>query len=256
MLGEIITAGAGLLGSLFGKKKQTTTSTVDYQQMVASAEAAGFNPLTALSNGGAAGFTTTTGPTVSQLPEALGNLGGLLGNALESKLDPIQAKKREIDTLMTDVQLKEARALSSRPGSFYRPVEWSGTKVSNQFVPRLGEKSHKQVANTPEVFGPPSPEQFVKDNGGMEMMIPVRDRFTNKIHWVPNPDLPDLDQMLVPSVAVVANEGEGVIGHVGRSVSEWWNKPKILNGTRATIRPSMSVPRPARGGRAKSPSLR
>lgn len=144
--GPIIGAGINVLGGLFGKKKQTTTSTVDYQQMVASAEAAGFNPLTVLRNGGSAGFTTTTGPTVSQMPEALGNLGGLLGDALQEKLDPIQAKKREIDTLMTDVQLKEARALSSRPGSFYRPVEWSGTKVSNQFVPRLGAKSHKQTA--------------------------------------------------------------------------------------------------------------
>lgn len=147
--GPIIQGGFSLLGGLFGKKKQQTKTTVNYSEMVASAEAAGFNPLTAIRNGGSAGFTTTTSPTVSQMPEALGNFGGLLGEALQEKLDPIQAKKREIDTLMTDVQLKEARALAARPASFYRPVEWSGTKVTNQFVPRLGEKSHKQAASVP-----------------------------------------------------------------------------------------------------------
>lgn len=69
----IISAGIGFLGSLFGgKKKQTTESRVDYKRMVRDAEAAGFNPLTALRNGGAAGFTTTTStsPGIS-LGEAL-----------------------------------------------------------------------------------------------------------------------------------------------------------------------------------------
>lgn len=148
-IGEIIGAGLGLIGSLFGKKKQKTETSVNYQQMVDSATAAGFNPLTAIRNGGSAGFTTTTSPTVSQIPDALANFGGVLGSALEKRLDPIEAKKREIDTLMTDVQLKEARALSKRPASFYQPLEWSGTKVSNQFVPRLGAKSHKQAAAIP-----------------------------------------------------------------------------------------------------------
>lgn len=95
MIGELISAGAGLLGSLFGNKKpknqtvttnsnsqsqtqsnQTSTvqqgpivsmNTVDYASMVADAEASGFNPLTVLRNGGSAGYSTSvTLPSMSQ----------------------------------------------------------------------------------------------------------------------------------------------------------------------------------------------
>lgn len=206
MWGEIIKGGLGLIGGLFGKKKQTTTSTVDYQQMAASAQAAGFNPLTAIRNGGSAGFTTTTSPTVSQMPDVLANLGGVLGDALGKRLDPIEAKKREIDTLMTDVQLKEARALSSRPASFYQPVEWSGTKVSSQFVPRLGEKSHKQAASAANVVPTPKPgtnwfaPPSSKGPEPMHMWVPAIDR-DGKRTWVVNPDSPDFDQYVIPFLA-------------------------------------------------------
>ena len=248
--------GSSLLGGLFGKKKQTTTTTVDYQKMAASAQAAGFNPLTAIRNGGSAGFTTTTSPTVSAMPEVLSNLGGVLGDALDKKLDPIEAKKREVDSALLDYQLKQFKQGPDIPGRFYPAREYIGTKVSQQNVPRLGAASHKQTASAEQVYGPPSPEQYVKDNGGMELWIPTRDRFTNKVHWAPNPELPDVDQMFVPSAVIVGNEGVGAAGHIGRSLSEWLIKPKVFNGTRATIRPSMGVPRPARGGRAKPPSLR
>lgn len=205
-IGGIISAGLGLVSSLFGKKKQKTETTVNYQQMVESATAAGFNPLTAIRNGGSAGFTTTTSPTVSQIPDALANFGGVLGSALEKRLDPIEAKKREIDTLMTDVQLKEARALSKRPGSFYQPVEWSGTQVSSQFVPRLGAKSHKQSASVASFvpsakpgtswFSPPS--SAAKEP--LRMWVEGVDR-DGKRTWVVNPDGPDFDQWIVPYFA-------------------------------------------------------
>lgn len=105
MIGEIITGGLSLLGGLFGKKKkkEETTTRVNYQQMVNDATAAGFNPLTAIRNGGSAGFTTTTSPTISNTPEVLSNLGGILGQALGDKLDPINAKKRERDTLLVEL---------------------------------------------------------------------------------------------------------------------------------------------------------
>ncbi len=84
MWGELLSAGATLLGGLFGKKKkQETTTRINYQQMADDAAAAGFNPLTAIRNGGSAGFTTTTAPTVSAMPEVLSQLGGILGGALD-----------------------------------------------------------------------------------------------------------------------------------------------------------------------------
>ncbi|QRM46016.1 hypothetical protein [Rhizobium sp. BG4] len=138
MIGELITAGAGLLGSLFGsKKKQTTTTRVDYGRMVKDATAAGFNPLTALRNGGSAGFTTTTGPTLSNLPEALGSLGGVLGDALENKIDPLKKKQRELDTALVDYQLRQ---LKQGPGMFYPGSTYTGTKVTGRHRQRLGRR--------------------------------------------------------------------------------------------------------------------
>lgn len=61
IFGGLLSAGASLIGGLFGggskKQETTTTNHVDYRRMVSEAEAAGFNPLTALRNGGAAGFS-------------------------------------------------------------------------------------------------------------------------------------------------------------------------------------------------------
>ena len=52
-----------MFGGKSKKQETTTTSYVDYGRMVRDAEAAGFNPLTALRNGGAAGFSVSTGTT-------------------------------------------------------------------------------------------------------------------------------------------------------------------------------------------------
>lgn len=133
MLGELISAGAGLLGSLFGKKKQKTESSVDYVKMAASAQAAGFNPLTAIRNGGSAGFTTTVGPSISALPEALGNLGGILGGALENKLDPLAQKKRQYDTALVDYQLRQLKeGPKAVSGTLYPGGTFQGTKVTRR----------------------------------------------------------------------------------------------------------------------------
>lgn len=156
MWGEILTAGASIIGSLFGKKSSTVKSSVDYDKMMHEASAAGFNPLTALRNGGSAGFTTTTSPTVSQMPEALANLGGVLGNALDKKLDPIEAKKRELDTALVDAQLSALKK-GAMPAGLYQPRTFEGTKVSQQLVPRLGAASTKQAANVPAAYVPQNP---------------------------------------------------------------------------------------------------
>lgn len=82
----LISAGATLLGGLFGKKKEltTTTNSVDYKKMVTDAQAAGFNPLTVLRNGGAQGAsvqstaTTGGGPSMGML---FADLAGSVSNA-------------------------------------------------------------------------------------------------------------------------------------------------------------------------------
>ncbi|MBY5568147.1 hypothetical protein HFO55_12990 [Rhizobium leguminosarum] len=169
MIGELITAGAGLLGSLFGGKKksekQTTktvtenVSRVDYVNMRDRALTAGFNPLTALRNGGAAGFTSSTGtsnsttttPTTSQLPGALASVGGVLGQAFAGKLDPLQAKKRQLDTALVDYQLKQLN--NGGPGALYPGSTYTGTKLSRQLMPALGP-SYSKVASSPAARRP------------------------------------------------------------------------------------------------------
>lgn len=183
-IGEIISAGVGLIGSLFGKKKQTTTSSVDYGKMRDEATAAGFNPLTAIRNGGSAGFTTTSSPTISQSPELLANLGGVLGNALGEKLDPIEAKKREIDTLLVDRQLRSLKQGPQR--QLTQPTTFEGVKVSQQLVPRAGVASVKKVASVPAAFK--SDMGYEKDD------VPkVKNPYPNG--YVPDPNIPNADDI-------------------------------------------------------------
>lgn len=159
MIGEIVSAGIGLIGSLFGSKKKektTTESTVDYVKMVKNATAAGFNPLTALRNGGSAGFTTstTTAPTVSQVPGALAALGGALGNAFEQKTDPLAQKKRQLDTALVDYQLRQLK--SAPVGSLYAGGTYSGTKVRVS-KPSMGPASAKNKPGEGTIVGGDDP---------------------------------------------------------------------------------------------------
>lgn len=80
----IIGAGISALGQLFGgKEKEQTSTTIDYKAMARAAEKAGFNPLTAIRNGGSAGFTTTTHPGLS-MSDRFGQAFQTIGNALAS----------------------------------------------------------------------------------------------------------------------------------------------------------------------------
>ncbi|TLX08081.1 hypothetical protein [Rhizobium sp. MHM7A] len=168
MIGELIGAGATLLGGLFGSKKpkkektQTTTtnvSSVDYQKMVDSARAAGFNPLTALRNGGAAGFSTststsnstTTVPTTSALPGALQSVGGILGQALSSKIDPVAAGRRQMDTALVDYQLRRG---DRQPGTLYPGSTYAGTKMGRQLMPAVGPSTGKVAASPATMANP------------------------------------------------------------------------------------------------------
>ncbi|UIB81362.1 hypothetical protein [Flyfo microvirus Tbat2_43] len=216
MIGELISGGISLLGGLFGsKKKQTTTSTVDYKKMVKDSSAAGFNPLTAIRNGGSAGFTTTTSPTISNTSEILGNLGGILGEALENKLDPIQAKKRELDTALVDQQLRALKQGPQLDGGFQQPRYYSGVKVSQQAVPRLGASSTKKVASVtpslPQGFPGPRPVKGAGKDGEILPATVAWERSDGSLMYTYNPEFPDGDAALA---------GAAVDG-AGRAIDEF-----------------------------------
>lgn len=104
MWGQIIGAGISALGSLFGgdDDEQTTTTTVDYKAMVRAAEKAGFNPLTVLRNGGAAGFSTQVHhPAMSS---GIAEAAGTIGNFLMS-WDPQAQRRADLEYQIAAAQL-------------------------------------------------------------------------------------------------------------------------------------------------------
>lgn len=115
MIGALIGAGASIIGSLFGggSKKQTTTSEVDYVKMVKNAEKAGFNPLTAIRNGGSAGFTTsTTGATPFSARLADGVAGGV--QSFLANFDPFADKTREREVRLVEAQIANLGASTNQ----------------------------------------------------------------------------------------------------------------------------------------------
>lgn len=129
----LISAGASLLGGLLGKKEEKQENTVDYVKMVKWAEKAGFNPLTALRAGGAAGFTTTTShPALS----AWGGIGDAISQ-VASAFDPennARAKlqddlmRAQLDNIQTETkQRMRSMEVPSKMGS--TAVDWAGRPV-------------------------------------------------------------------------------------------------------------------------------
>ena len=111
MWGSIISAGATLAGGLFGSKPKKQTSSINYVQMARNAEKAGFNPLTALRNGGSAGFTSTVShPGLSGLGDAIAQVGGQIGAAVSQKLDPIEQKRSQVESSLLDYQLQQIQS--------------------------------------------------------------------------------------------------------------------------------------------------
>ncbi|MGK7663609.1 hypothetical protein ACSQ8I_21240 [Marinovum sp. E06] len=117
LLGTI--AGAVIpkvIDSVFGKKEQKseTSTRVNYSQMRRDAEKAGFNPLTALQNGGAAGNATST----TTAPPALSSadfLGQALGAGVETWFNRDQlARDEEAESLKLATMREELVALQNR----------------------------------------------------------------------------------------------------------------------------------------------
>lgn len=151
---DLISAGLGLVGSLFGKKKQpektTTESTVDYVKMAQNAEAAGFNPLTALRNGGSAGFTssTTTHPGLSGNAD-IGQALGSFGSALAGYFDPVAKKQRQVESALLDYQLHTIQSGGKKPVRFGDVPSKAGSRVKVSSGPALGGKVYGPWKNAP-----------------------------------------------------------------------------------------------------------
>lgn len=224
---DLLSAGIGLIGSLFGGGSETTTkeeseststSSIDYKAMVDAATAAGFNPLTAIRTGGASGFVTTntkskgtstsnssSGPDFGGIASSVGNIAGALMGGMNNAADPIGSKSgklgRGLSTAMADSKVRTAQ---KRPaGSLYSAGQTIGAKVSSN-APSLKTQSKASPAKS-KFFGPPTPEQWATANKVAPLYVPYFDRFSNKIVYGANPDGPDFDQLAVPTALNATN---------------------------------------------------
>lgn len=145
---DALMIGGSLLSGIFGSKKKKETTTINYSEMAASAEAAGFNPLTVLRNGGSAGFTTTVShPGLSAMGDAISAIGGHLGTKLNQKVDPIEAKRQKVDDLLLDYQLA---ALQSQKKPAFGGVPQLPTPTTHvQKSPGLSTKRAPDGPNKP-----------------------------------------------------------------------------------------------------------
>ncbi len=167
---DLLTAGIGLIGSLFGggdtkteqSSESTSTSSIDYKAMVDAATSAGFNPLTAIRTGGASGFvttntkskgesTTSSGPNWGGVADAVGGIAGSVMRGMNNAADPIASssskKGRAISTALVDSQLRGAQ---KRPaGALYSAGQTIGTKVSSNAPSLRNQSKASSKANKP-----------------------------------------------------------------------------------------------------------
>ena len=168
MWGALIGAGASLLGGLFGgkskKQETTTTSHVDYKRMVREAEAAGFNPLTALRNGGAAGFSVSTG-TIPATPLSARIADGVSGAAQTflANFDPFKDQQRETEFKLVEAQLANLNAdtaLKQRTGLGSVPTYTGGNTKRTMGAGVGHNQKFKSVADVlpPSAGAPQTPD--------------------------------------------------------------------------------------------------
>ena len=171
-----------VLGFLGRRKKQETG--VDYVKLRESAEAAGFNPLTALRNGGAQGFYQ--GPRMSSA-EFLGQALGEVGNTLYSA----QAAKRdeEIDNLQRDIlkqELDEMRKANDPIGGkdwgFSIPHAVTTTKATQNESPALSNHlvHSGSVSNGPDVV---AGSVLVSKSEGFSDAEDIETRYGDVVSW-------------------------------------------------------------------------
>lgn len=201
MIPALISAGASIVGSLLGGKK--SSNRINYKQMVKDAEAAGFNPLTALRNGGSAGYMQGGNPTaLSRIGDGLGQFGNFIAN-----FDPLQDDKREVEFQLVQAQIANLNADTSNKVKFGQvPSYTAGNKARV-----MGEGvAHGQAFKSAAAALPPSA-------GASQTPTVEKPTVTNP--WPTNWDL-----RVNPGVPDAASFED----RYGETVSDWVVGPGIL----------------------------
>lgn len=139
-----------LISGLLGRKKQKRevyAQSVDYQKMVNEASAAGFNPLTALRNGGSAGFQVTHAPVLSRsshMANAIADaVGAGLGALTQNETEKIREDRARVENEIAKEQLKAIQSRNERAprGSLSTVPTWGAPTVKRYQKPALSKMS-------------------------------------------------------------------------------------------------------------------
>lgn len=158
--------GTSLISGIFGSKKKNeeVVNRVDYARMVKDAEAAGFNPLTALRNGGAAGFSVTSQPVLSSSGQAIAGVANAFGDFLQN-FDPFEDKMREVQYRTMQAQLDGLQLdNSSKRKLMFDPPAVSGRRTVTA-GPVLGSKASKP--QPPSLENPTLTNPFPMSDGSL-----------------------------------------------------------------------------------------
>lgn len=235
LLSGILKAVAGpLVSGLFGSNNnaQTTTSYVDYVRLRNEAEKAGFNPLTALRNGGSAGFSTmtTTGGALSSkdfFAEALGK-----GVETYFNRDQIAAdKERDMleRALMREelrVMQQQGKAVTSRMGFGYEiPQANNYTGIDRAgSAPDLGSGVSGRPSNGLVVGGLP-----VTNNDAWSSAQAFEDRYGDVLGSVYGVGVLGAD------IAATARTNRDALAATGKAFWDKMPKPGPMRPERITV---------------------
>lgn len=235
---QIIGAGLGALGSLFGDDdEQTTTTTVDYKAMAKSAEKAGFNPLTALRNGGSAGFTTTTAPALS-MADRFGSMFQQLGNAIMA-FDPRADERAALEAGLMRAQIGALNRSNAMNGA--------GAMAFPSGVPSAAGAAHVTGAGRPV-------NPVIGETGGSPYgpAVPLYKR----VFWIGN-DGKRYEQDIV-NIDVAPDEVTGLGIPAAVRIGSQFDETRIGTGQNAGPlgpRPNRNVRGPATGTPMQLPPL-
>lgn len=191
MVWEVIGGLAGAAASLFGNddEPQEQTTSVNYKQMVKAAQKAGINPLTALRNGGAAGFTTTTMPALSSQSTAsrIADGVGALANGISAQVNfDDQMQRRGLENQMIQAQIDTLRGRSG-VGASTLPAPASPAPSRHGSIPRAPagtpvRKVEPTLAPVPKQtpFNPQSPMEERRSGPQTEWDRPRTQEFVER----------------------------------------------------------------------------
>lgn len=130
------------------------------------ADAAGFNPLTVLRNGGAAGYmSSSSSPTLgSRIGSALGTAGNFLAN-----FNPFADKQREAEFDLVQAQIGNLNASTHalrqpRPTMGQLPT-WAATNVEQRPISGKAATLSAGAARTPTVETPTVTNPYTRESG-------------------------------------------------------------------------------------------